>query len=890
MAWSSTDFGYTFTQSSKPDNVVPASQVPWTAARCQRLLRPLSAKIALLRKEKQLINAKQESHQLHGTLLNADARRPALSFGDRRRKSDTANVANEEWAPNPRPSKKIRRTYSSRNPSSQYRNDSSQRTASHPPTNGQTEITIPSDCFRANAQVDGQADVEAARQDLDGHQSAEGCQSRQGVQLGEEHSGKPSQAKPRCLYSCTVSFERKLTGGIYKGVDALLKATERQETSRSGPRSLYASCQRKVPHYITQEEQWNEAEDPENSMDVSSAVYNDLQSLSTSEVNGWDPLRQVVRSHGISMVGSAVSEGLIESDSFRDLVSLCVRLGAYDEAQHLFGCMIEASEPLQKHSVIRSTLKVLEEFVHATGRHSFQYRILAKLLASGGLSLDWISRPYTVDTWNKVVQSISQQDEHAGPAADLLRLVLILSYGVAYHDPARFVHVVRLRKSGLLEKANVELADLEYQIGWPRGSRTAAIHGERDCFTGKISATISSLLTVLCAIGLLRSAATVSGPSELYVASLSALQGIAVDAQQILELASERILVVRGEAVAVPLLAAGIVQATLCRNRLDFAGAIPGLFDKLMVLDHDDSVTEGCSSFLCAVAECCARATCEEAFDHTQKVVQHVLHIARSLKPVATSYGLCNRIGVAAALEYAGMTHHPKHLHWALEVEQAVTGAHLDSARRTPAKTASREQTRTQNGYRWEAGICEWVAKTPAIAIRKPRVLEQQALSTLPADRLSRSMSQRSKAGSLRSSSSSSGRRPSSKSLDSSRIPARRSWRSSKSKGLVLAETADHGPASQMFFSHVNIDGEGDELSTPEPSQKAQAQEGGLQAVTNLAARVNQGPAVKKHASAASKRRGTKCTSSRLEQVDPAEDRIPVHDIALDSEDELSFM
>ncbi|KAL8757450.1 MAG: hypothetical protein Q9184_004200 [Pyrenodesmia sp. 2 TL-2023] len=890
MAWCSTDFGYTFAQSSKHDNIVPASQVPWTAARCQRLLRPLSAKIALLRKEKQLINAKQESQQSHGTLSNPDAKRPAMSFGDRRRKSDTANVANEEWAPNPRPSKKIRRTYSSRNLSSQYRNDPLQRTASDPPSNGQAEIAIPSDFFRATAQVDGQADTGAAWQDLDGHQSAEGCQSRPGIQRSEENSGRPSQTRTRCLYSCTVSFERKLTGGIYKGVDALLKATERQGTSRNGPRSLFASCLRKVPGYITQEEQWNEAEDPESNSDVSSAVYNDLESLSTSQQNGWDPLRQIVRCHGITMVGSAVSEGLIEGNSFRGLVSLCLRLRAYDEAQHLLGCMIMSLEPLQKYSVIRSTLKVLEEFVHATGRHSFQYRILADLLASGGLPLDWISRPDTVDTWNKVVQSISQHDEHAGPAADLLRLTIILSYGTTHHEPARFVHAVRLRKSGLLEKANVDLEDLGYQIDWPRGSRTAALSGEHDCFKGKISATISSLMTVLCAIGLLRSASTISGSSEHYVAFMSSLRGIAIDAQQILELASERIVPVRSESVAVPLLAAGIVQATLSRNHPDFAGSIFGLFDKLMALDLDESVTEGCSSFLCAVAECCARGTCEETFDHIQKVVQHVLHIAKSLKPVTTSYGLCNRIGVAAALEYAGSTHHPKHLHWALEVEQTVTGAHLDSARRTPAKTPARGQTHTQNGYRWEAGICEWVAKTPAVAFREPRMLEQQALPTFSTDRPSRCVFQRSKAGGLRSSTSSSGPRPGSKSHDFSGISARRSSRCSRSQKLIGAKMADERRASQMFFSHVNIGSEGDELSTPESSQEAQGQEGGLQAVTNLAARINQGPPVRKQSSETKKRRGTSCTSPRLEQVHPAEDRIPVHDIALDSEDELSFM
>ncbi|KAI4183683.1 MAG: hypothetical protein LQ346_006260 [Caloplaca aetnensis] len=889
MAWCSTDFGYTFAQSAKPDNIVPVSQVPWTAARCQRLLRPLSAKIALLRKEKQLINVKQESQPSQGAPTSSDIRRPALSFGERRRKSDTVNLANEEWAPTPRPSKRIKRTYSSRNPRSQYRNDPSQSTASDPPTNGRPGIIIPSDFLGANAQIDGEAGAGASSQSLERHQSAEECQSRPHIQRSEELSGKSSHGRSRCLYSCTVSFERKLTGGIYKGVDALLKATERQEASQRGPRRLFASCLRKVPDYITQEEQWNEAEDPESNIDISSAVYNDLESLSTSQVNGWDPLRQVVRSHGISMVGSAISEGLIESNSFCDLVSLCLRLGAYDEAQHLLDCMIMSLEPLQKYSAIRSTLKVLEEFVHATGRHGFRYRVLAKVSASRGLSPDWISRPETVDTWNKVVQSISQQDEHAGPAADLLRLAIIGTYGLACQDPAEFVHAVRLRQSGHLKRANVDVAESENHISWPRDSRTAAING--DYYNGKASATISSLMTVLCAIGLLRSAATTSGPGELYMANMNALQGIATDAQQVLKLASEGMFVVRGEIVAIPLLAAGLVQATLCRNRHEFANSIPGLFDNLAGIDQDDSVIEGCSSFLCAVAECCARGMCEEAFDHTQKVVKHILHIAKSLKPVAISYRLCNRIGVAAALEYAETAHHPKHLHWALEVEQAVTGAQLDPVRRTPAKTPSRGQTQTQNGYRWEAGICEWVAKTPAIALRKPRMLVQPASSALSADRISGSACERSKACSLSPSSPSSGE-ASNKAQDSHRIPTRRSSRGSRSLGSAASNKPDEGRASQMFFSHVWVDGEGDELSTAESSQETQGLECGLGAGTNVAARLNQRPAVRKRTSETHKRRGTRCTSPRLVQVHQTENRMPVQDIALesDSEDELSFL
>lgn len=893
MAW--TDFGYNFTQSLQPDSIITSSQAPWTAARCQRLLRPLSAKIGLLRKEKQSTNAKEDFRQAQKILASSEHHRPALSFGKGRWKSDKiGNAANEEWAPNPRPPKRIKRTYSSRNSSSQYRSDPSQPSATDQPIRNQSEISIPSALFGVEARPDGEADAGASSQDLDGDQRDEGSEIKPLIQRGGNHDGRSSQSHLRSRYNCTISFERKLTSGIHKGVDALLKATEKQETRQNGARSLFATCLRKVPKYIAQEELWNGPEDPKNNIDVSSIVYNDLETLSTCQANGWDPLRQVVRAHGICMVGNAVSEGLIESNAFHDIVSLCLRLNAYDEAQHLLERMIASMEPLQTHPKIRSNLKVLDGFVLATGRHSFRYKTLVRLLGSGGLPPDWISRPDTVDTWNKVVQSVSQQDEHARDAAELLRLAITMTYGLACHDPARFVHGIRLRRSRLLTQANEYFVGLEDQITWPRGSRTATLNGERDSFTEKTLATTSSLMTVLCAIGLLRSAATVSGPSRSYGSSMNALQEVTTDAQQVLELTSERISMIRSQGVAVPLLAAGLVKATLCHSRREFTQTIPTLFDRLMGLERDECALEECSSFLCAVAECCAKATCTNAFDHIQKIVHHIHHIASSLKPVSTSYEFCNRIGVAAALEYAETTNHPKHLHWALDVEQSITGAPLESARRTPAKILLRgqAQAQAQNGYRWEAGICEWVARTPAIALRKLQVQECKTSFTQSKGRMSATGSASTQDASSRlGSSPCSSSEPSSMAHDRLELHGLRNLRGSRSHGTTQADKADEYTTSDRFISHIQIEDDGDELSMSDSSQETHAEGAGrLQMVTNVAAKLNQRPAGKEQRSETYKRRGIRCRTLGLDEAPRIEAEIVAEDISLDSEDELSFL
>ncbi|KAL8987007.1 MAG: hypothetical protein Q9177_003752 [Variospora cf. flavescens] len=891
MAWRTTDFGYNYAQPSKSDSITATTPIPWTAARCQRLLRPLSAKVALLRKEKQTSTVIEEDRRTRDLAANSDHHISALSFGSRRRKSEKFNAANEEWAPHPRRSKKIKRTYSARTSSSKYRSDSTQLSSTDQHVHNQAEITIPRDIFQLRARSGIEDDVRISSQGLARDQRDEESESQSHVQRTAEHSGRPSRGHSRCLYSSTISFEQRLIDGIYKGVSALLLATN-AHSAQIGAKSLFSACLRSVPDYIAQEEMWNHTEDPESNIDVSSIVYNDLESLSTSETNGWDPLRQVVRAHGMSMVASAVSEGLIESYSFHSIFRLCIYLDANDEAQQLLERLLANlanKQPPQKHASFRWTLMILDEFVSATGRHSFGYKSLSRLLSSGGLSPYWISRHETVDTWNKIVQSVSQRDEHAGSAAELLRLAITMTYGLAVDDPGQFVHGLRLRRSKLLAEADEYFVNLEHQVSWPRSSGTAAINWERDCFRDKNSATISSLMTVLCAIGLLRSAATRSGTRQAYVPNVGVLHDIATDAQQVLELASERISLIRDEGMAVPLLAAALVKATLCHRRDEFADSVPTLFDKLVALDDDESTVEQSSVFLCAVAECCARGTSEDTFDHTQQIVQHIHHIGKSLKSVSRSHELCNRIGVAAALEYAESTKHPKHLHWALDVEQAMTGVHLESVRRTPAKTPLRgqQQTQTWNGYRWESGICEWVAKTPAIVVRKPPTQEQLEEVTQSKERRSRSVSKH-------SSCSSNG--PYSTAHHGGGSQWGRNLRSSSSGQAAKVSATDEDSASEEISAYDGTEMDNDELSISERSQEARARAqaaSGVRVVTKVAAKADAAHAAKSRkgqTSETGRRRGRRGRRSGSTQALATEDGMPGQDMALDSEDELSFL
>ncbi|KAL8947204.1 MAG: hypothetical protein Q9222_006491 [Ikaeria aurantiellina] len=893
-----TTSGQEFSQTSKPVAAAAisyTSQAPWTAARCQRLLRPLSSKISLLRKEKERIATTRDLFQNQSPLVAPIPLCFELAEGrtGHHRPSSTINVADEEWAPNPRPRKKIKRTYSAKSLDSHRRRDESRPSRHEQDRHASREITIPTTLFQAQPQLaDEPLPAEKLLQDT--------VTQQQDVVTEIQLSIRDNEASAQCLmgissrnrYRVKLPFIWKLTDGICKGLEALLRVTGKPKADRGyGARSLFSTCVRKIPLRIAQEEEFvNEIEESGIEIDVASMMYSDLESLSTSENYGWESLRHVVRAHGISMVGSAVCEGLIGHHVARNIIAMCGRLEAYDEAQEILGCLIESMEPspsMKNSDTVRSILSILHDFVTMTGRHSVRYEVLARLLHSGSLTLDSITRHDMIDTWNRAIRSIMQCDEHATSASELLRSATGMTCGLTGHLPAPLIHGLRLRRRKFSKKGREYIASLGYQAHWPRSRNTIANDDEQNPRNEKARSTVSNLLTVLCTVGLLRSAISTSSLRDLPLSDLTILQDVAVDAQQMLALASDRMSLIQSDRMTVPLLAAGLVQATLCHGLQQFDETIPVYFARLSGASNIESVIEEGASFLCAVADCCAQATSDDVFDHIQKVVQHIQCIATALKSAPVSQQLCNRMGLTAAFEYADITKHPKHLRWALDVEQKVTGASCDSAQRGPTRTPMRNQRQTKNGYRWEAGICEWVAKTPANALNQASRQDHQGiLKGMSGDKSSQTHAGLETGSLVPSPCSSNG--PGSNAFPIS--PVQNGAQSVEAR--PIRTVMDNGRPKKLYFSHVYIDVGGDELSVSKsPSETTMSAPCQLQDVTNSAARWRKGHSIHNPRRVACENDKAACTEVLLRESGEEDNvGINVHDILLDSEDELSYL
>ncbi|KAL9039018.1 MAG: hypothetical protein Q9214_005048 [Letrouitia sp. 1 TL-2023] len=603
------------------------------------------------------------------------------------------------------------------------------------------------------------------------------------------------------------------------------------------------------------------------------------------------------------MIGEAIKDSLLTFSLARQLTTMCIQQAAWDEAQHFIESLTALLGPGQRHSgqadLTSMLFKVMDEFITASGRVGFRYRQITSMLKLGRLPVDWIARHDMVDCWNTAVYSVTQEDNHSKDAGELLRLVVAIGYGGCNQMPGREIHGLRLEIGGYSNiDENNDSDHCDSSDSSPGENSYGGLPNVEHHANGnsKSSATASSLLTVLCGIGLLRSAPSVSSPSGLQASNLTVLEYMATDAYQFLELSRH----VTGVCHSLqkhwtlhPLLANGLVQATACRSWEEFDRGTPSLFEEIGHIGSITELSDNGAPFLCAVAECCARASCEETFDHMQELVKQVSRIATTLGNLSTGRELCDQICLAAAFEYAEASKQPKHLHWALDVEQTITGATVESARRTPHKTPTRGLRQTKTGYRWEAGICEWVAKTPAIEMLHPETREvrhdvarqrqsnrpplQEGPSAAPA---TAELACQSESPVCRTKGPEVARNDGSAAPQAGRADVRRKLRS----GKVVGKKGQGG--HKLLFSHIHIHIEDmeDELSNEDMSHRKGTRHGTeLREVSNIGLTLPRGKGVPKgRQKAGPVRRGRTTAWRNGVGVDMKE--------VLDSEDELSLL
>lgn len=724
-----------------PESPDAAIQPIWTTARCNRLLRPLSSKIALLRKS-QALSAKREcggrkdlnskiSHSIyHHGAFPADKARAAAKVVCQA--SITPNASISDWAPSPRPRKRIKRTYSSKELGHGLNEEPAKPEAStstakifefHP------ESLI--EGLSYGFKVDKLCPLSEEQKIFEKSGLIRVHSLGQNVVLSTEMRVEESF---RRFLKLRYPDGWQLIEGIQNGLETLLKVTTNNEVGNPfGARSLFSTCLKSVPQYISAEEKLSETEDPENKVDVSSAVYSELEAYESSPSGGWKPLKEVVRAHGVAMLGSAVKDGLIELPVASNLVRICLNRGAFDEGQHLVECMIGTMQNILKSASIKGRilgygLSVLDQFASFSGRFGFQFRQLADIFRNGNIPIEWILSDDMSECWSRVMRSITDGDSASRDAGILLQTVALMASGVSDISLTSKIHNIRLHLNGLPNTVHMKScrgrhADKVFRYPHP---------GHLGIENMKLATQTmnSKLLAAVCAIDLLQSSTVIAGSEDLPKTCLQVLQAIVLQACQVLEL---HIPLVDSEKSKpntnhffIPLLAAGVSSAVAGNS----GSGLGYYLDIIKGVNLSQEFFDSAVSFLCAVAKCCGRATSNNGFQYIQKITQELVDFSTSSDCEAATRMFIGNVAASTAIQYSRSTSMPKHLSWALEIESLVNRMTVGVDGQTPGKSLGASLAKPKPGFRWEEGICEWVAGTPRVSIPKPTVYKDQDITS----------------------------------------------------------------------------------------------------------------------------------------------------------------
>ena len=736
---------------------VTKNEAAWTVAQCNRLLRPLSSNIAALHKLKTLESERGDLRKrsaeagVHNDSDGSDSSFSSVSSGAKRSREGLERLGGvldcNEWEDCMGPKKKIKRTYSSKNRTTRVQNPRINFVSDRSIALSQEfKLEIPRQ-LRATAQRDGGRPED--QQEKSGHESMD--EDKNGLHTFSKNSSKPKGDIRVSVPPGKSEEQAKLIANVLSGLMALLKKTHSQTEAQrqyqlAGSRSLFSTCLRMVPEYVAEEEHWSKTQNPDEQVDVSSAIYDELENFGSSggPGTGWKPMRTVVRLHGIHLLSDAIKSGVIDLAGARSIVHLCINQSAPDEAQILLGGILSHVErddqPLQDHNrpwmADRevSILDIVEEFAYWSGRFGYVFRTITKLFEEDRLPTSWLSSRIMASCLNGAMESLSlgdndshRDDDHAWQAALLLRTVVRKAYAVEFIGVSEQVHNLRgahhtskvewpvQDMSPLVDsrESSADLGDVLPDVQIRYEKRGNSLH--------RIS---TSVLTILSAITMLQHEKQDIHHGQCRQPCLTILQEIGLEARQLWELTSDSERVGDSEKLGhhlmmLPLLAAGLATRIAQERILPSMTPISLDIPELASLAIDQITVQGAGSFLNDISRHVGgafttqggngRAYKRTSFAYLEAMIKNLNDASTVEGTDSQSQKFLNDIRVAAALAFCAEGCEMAHMEWALDLEQDAKMSADSSLIRTPARAASQ----SKHSYRWEEGIAEWVTRTP---------------------------------------------------------------------------------------------------------------------------------------------------------------------------------
>ncbi|EPE10180.1 hypothetical protein F503_05275 [Ophiostoma piceae UAMH 11346] len=459
-----------------------AAEQPWTATRCHRQLRPLLAHITALRRERAIAELKKKNDdsrylpnpkkRLLGNNIPADRKRVRYTYSlkgtGRRRNGEPSTIPLALDTPD-RPAKAERSKYVPAKQQAKRSFSPGEIVLATPMISRarKTQHTqcLPSSPLAYTAESTSAADAQSretssSKIKVDNPIPGHGYYRRL-PRLGSNNAAKTPADEEWAILSKEMPIEcQTLYESVFRTVGCILRATTDTQGTTGKPNSLLSMCLRKVPLFISMCEDAERKESEEKQAGTSSVsldIYNDLESMGRAG-RGWNHLRTVVREHAFNILKESCAEGLFHFAFIRLLVRLCVSTKAYSQAealmsvlfdvhklaaprgQHLFQQPTDVNSGIPDSAGAFSSLSLLIQYSHETGRASAPLRLITSLLESGHLPPAWLSTRAFTNVWHRVARLLSSRGTTACDEAVLLDFMVSALSSLLKSRPEDDIH------------------------------------------------------------------------------------------------------------------------------------------------------------------------------------------------------------------------------------------------------------------------------------------------------------------------------------------------------------------------------------------------------------------------------------------------------------------
>ncbi|CAG5182554.1 uncharacterized protein ALTATR162_LOCUS10218 [Alternaria atra] len=691
--------------------------LPWTTSRCNRLLRPLSSKLAKLRKELE-----------RPRTVSTEARNASSAFATKGSPQKTTNFtrpANKprgfekardpDWRPGAKPGAGKKTTYGGRG-------------------RGKAQVLQKSGSNTGNVTTSrpGEIAFTPLISRMGGHLYSS-------PQMPISPLRKYSKVKGPLLAPLNPpaihvpSEIRKLTQGLSEAYANILQSTTTSGQAKwKGTRSLMGACLRKLPAYIELEEHFAkldllEEDGEEKGWDIANEIYEHLETRFEHEHGqGWRPFKCVVRAHATTLICDAITDEVLALDNALILVTHCLNASAWDEAERLLLAYAPLTEPLSIPINTRADLfdhqrslylYSVNNFVRHTGRYRLLYDLLEHMVALELLPLEWLATDSMRPVWDRLVRTITENDHRTLRSAyQFFETVTIASMGL---PDARLLED---EVSGSISRRFV------------LSSRKQLRHA--------LDTTFSSLLTVLCSIALVNSNRDDTAGQDIVRRITWVLDAVVITISTREDIQDElRLLGADTDDVQV------MAQRAIWINFASFLVHLEGReYSGILWLSSSTSiklvdwVTAQYSSnninlasifatlpsLISSTARGTGRIWKDDGFDQLQRFTTAL--VASSGWRLPHRLWTLKRLALESAREFAHGTGDAEHMTYVRNIEETMQTEGRLVIMQSPQKNESPD---TSSGFRWEEGIGEWVTCTPFIrqnincSARKPvRALE----------------------------------------------------------------------------------------------------------------------------------------------------------------------